>query len=208
MCPCGMPMQTLENTILQAITLHKRGWVFSPRHFVQLGDPRAIGVALTHLTRKGVIRRLDRGLYDYPRQHPKLGAVSPSVDAIADALSDRDANRLQPSGAYAANLLGLSDQVPMRVLFLAAGKTRKVKIGKLEIILKRAMPRNLAAAGRTSGLVIQALRHLGQGHVDESVVAKLRDRLSSKDKAQLLQDLRYAPAWIAAIMRAVAREKA
>ena len=201
-------MQTLGRTIFQAIVHHQRGWVFTPRHFIRLGDPRAIGVALTHLTRKGAIRRLDRGLYDYPRQHPKLGLLSPSVDAIADALSDRDATRLQPSGAYAANLLGLSDQVPMRVLFLAAGKTRKVKIGKLEIILKRAMPRNLAAAGRTSGLVIQALRCLGQRHVDESVVAKLRDRLSPKDKAQLLQDLRFAPAWIAAIMRAVAREKA
>lgn len=94
------------------------------------------------------------------------------------------------------------------MLFLAAGKTRKVRIGKLEIVLKRAMPRNLAAAGRTSGLVIQALRYLGQRHVDDSVVGKLRARLSPKDKAQLLQDLRYAPAWIAAIMSEVVQEDA
>jgi len=106
-------MRTLENTILQVIVGRKRGWVFTPRRFVRLGDPRAIGVALTHLRRKGVIRRLARGLYDYPRQHPQLGSLSASVDAIADALSDRDASRLQPSGAYAANLLGLSDQVPI-----------------------------------------------------------------------------------------------
>jgi hypothetical protein len=118
----------------------------------------------------------------------------------------RDAVRLQPSGAYSANMLGLSQQVPMKVVFLTDGPSRHVKLGKQEIHLKRTTPRNMAAAGRVSGLVIQALRHLGQRHVDDAVIGALRARLGPDDKRQLLKDLRYAPVWIAKIMRQVAEE--
>jgi hypothetical protein len=75
-------------------------------------------MALTRLCRKGVIRQLARGLYDFPIDHPSLGRIAPSADAVAKALAARDAVRLQPAGAYAANMLGLSDQVPTKVVFL------------------------------------------------------------------------------------------
>jgi hypothetical protein len=198
-------MQTLEKTILAMIAGLERGFVFTPRHFASLGDPRTIGMALTRLSRKGTIRRLARGLYDYPKQHPQLGVLSPSPDAIAQALAGRDATRLQPSGAYAANQLGLSEQVPMKVVFLTDGAARHVRIGKQEIVLKRTTPRNMATAGKISGLLIQALRHLGRRHVDDAMVRTLQDQLSDDDKAQLFKDLCYAPAWIAAIMRRIAQ---
>jgi cytochrome c551/c552 len=170
-----------------------------------LGDPRVIGTILTRLSRKGTIRRLARGLYDYPRKHDQFGILSPSIDDIAQALKGRDATRLQPSGAYAANLLGLSDQVPMKVLFLTDGPSKHIQLDKQEIILKRTTPRNMATAGRISGLVTQALRHLGQKHADQSVIKKLKRRISDDDKKQLIKDLKYAPAWIADIMRTIAK---
>jgi hypothetical protein len=163
-------------------------------------------MALTRLSRKGTIRRLARGLYDYPAHHPKIGVLSPSVDALARALAGRDAIRLQPSGAYAANLLGLSEQVPMKVVFLTDGPNRHVRIGKQEIHLKRTTPRNMATAGKTSGLVIQALRYLGQRGTDSAVVQTLRRRLSDQDKAGLVKDIRLAPAWIAAVIRQITAE--
>ena len=83
------------------------------------------------------------------------------MDAIVAALTGKDKLRLQPTGAYAANLLGLSDQVPARIEFLTDGTSRTVKAGPMQIVLKRTTPRQMAAAGRTSGLVIQALRSLG-----------------------------------------------
>ena len=62
-------------------------------------------MALTRLSRKGIIRQLARGLYDYPIDHPSFGRIPPSADAVAKALAKRDASRLQPTGAYAANIL-------------------------------------------------------------------------------------------------------
>lgn len=199
-------MQSIDERLVSRVYGKKRGWVFTPNHFKDLGSRQAIDLALHRLVDKGTIRRLARGLYDYPKRHAKLGLLSPSPDEVANALKDRDAARIVPSGAYAANLLGLSEQVPMRIVYLTDGGARTVEIGNRTIRLKHTTPRNVAASDRTSGLVIQALRHLGKDHVDDSVVAKLRDRLSDADKKQLMKDVAYAPAWMGPIFRAVAAE--
>ena len=149
------------------------GWVFTPAHFRDLGNDIGIRKALQNLSDRGLIRRLARGLYDYPSTHPKLGVLSPTPEKIALALAGKDNLRIQPSGAYAANLLGLSEQVPAKAIFLTDGTNRKIAVGKQEIILKQTTPKNMAAARRTSGLVIQALRYMGQRNVDDSVVNRL-----------------------------------
>jgi len=175
--------------------------VFTPAHFRGLGTGAAIDSSLRRLTAAGTIRRLARGLYDYPVQDPVLGRVTPSADAVARALVVRDAIRLQPSGAYAANVLGLSDQVPSRVVFLTDGPARHVRIGRRDIQLKHTTPRNMATAGRKSGTIIQALRYLGKDQVDDSVIATLRRVITDKDRAVIRKDLRLSPAWIADILQ-------
>jgi hypothetical protein len=90
------------------------------------------------------------------------------------------------------------------VVFLTDGPSRRLQVGGLVLVLKRTTPRNMATSGRVSGLVIQALRHLGQQAVDASIVQRLKSRLSDADKRQLLKDARFAPAWIAAVMKRVA----
>ncbi len=92
----------------------------------------------------------------------------------------------------------------MRVLFLTDGPSRNVKIGKQQILLKKTTPRNMATAGKASGLVIQALRYLGRRSVDDSMVRKLRRRLKPDDKKQLLKDIRYAPVWIGEVLKKIA----
>jgi hypothetical protein len=197
-------LQSIEYKILMTVRGTGRGSVFSPNHFLGLGSRRAVDLALHRLVRKGMIRRLARGLYDFPKIHEELGVLAPSAQAIARALAGKAAVRLQPSGAYAANLLGLTDQVPAKVLFLTDGASKTVRVGGQEIQLKRTTPRNMATAGRISGLVIHALRDLGPSHIDGRVIEKLRHRLSAEEKARLLRDLRYAPAWIGPHLRAIA----
>lgn len=190
-----------EKKIVARIYGKGRGWVFTPNHFIDLASRSAVGNALSRLTSAGTIRRLAFGLYDYPATDSVLGTVAPSADAIARALVVRDAIRIQPSGAYAANLLGLSDQVPSRIVFLTDGPTRKVKIGKREIILQHTTPRNMATAGRISGTIIQALRHLGHEQVNDQALAILRRNLAHSERLAILKDLKHAPAWIAEILR-------
>ena len=203
----GKHIQSIDNKIISRIFGHGRGWVFTPAHFSDLGSRDAVASALKRHRQSGHIRQLARGLYDYPRTDHALGILTPSPDAVAKALAGRDAVRLQPSGAYAANLLGLSSQVPMKIVYLTDGRSRIVQIGKKQIILKQTTPRNMATAGRISGMVIQALRHLGRQHVDDEVVDRLERRLDADDRKQLLKDVRFAPSWIADMMRRLGRKK-
>ena len=201
-------MQTIDSKLISRIYGKKRGWAFSPREFMDLGNGKAVSKALQTLCDGGQIRRLARGLYDYPQVHPQLGLLLPTPDAIAHALAGKDSLRIQPSGAYAANLLGLSLQVPARVVFLTDGTDRKIQIGNQEIILKRTTPKNMATAGRVSGLVIQALRHLGKDHVDDEVIQKLNAKLTDDDRRTLMKDIKLAPAWIGNIIRRLATGRA
>jgi hypothetical protein len=197
---------SVDDQMLSSIYGHKRGWVFTPNHFKPLGSRDSIASALKRHKQSGLIRQLARGLYDYPKTDPDLGLLQPSNDDIAKALAGRDATRLQPSGAYAANLLGLSTQVPMKVVYLTDGRSRTVQIGKRQITLKQTTPRNMATAGKISGLVIQALRYLGRKRVDKEVIQTLKRRLSADDRKQLMKDIRYAPAWIADIFHELSQQ--
>ena len=200
--------QSIDSQVIAAISGRGSGSVFVPADFLDLGSREAIDIVLHRLTRKGTIRRLARGVYDLPKEHPVLGLLTPSAEAVARALAGRDHTRLQPAGAYAANALGLSEQVPAKAVFLTDGPSRTVKIGPMTIQLRRTTARNMAAAGRLSGLLIQALRELGQEHVTPERREHLKRTLPADERRGLLQDLRLAPAWMHPIFRELAEEGA
>lgn len=193
-----------ESSILAAIRHRGRGTVFVPTDFLDLGSRDAIDVSLHRLARRGVIRRLARGLYDFPKDHPVLGRMLPTPEAVAQALAGRDGTRLQPAGAYAANALGLSDQVPAKAVFLTDGPSRTLKIGSMTIQLRRTTARSMAVAGRLSGLLIQALRALGQDHITRERRDHLRRSLPLAERRRLIHDLRFAPTWMHPIFRELA----
>jgi hypothetical protein len=200
--------QSIDSRVLARINGHGRGSVFVPRDFLDLGSREAVDLALHRLARKGTIRRLARGVYDFPKQHQVLGLLSPSAEDVARALAGRDRTRLQPAGAYAANLLGLSEQVPAKAIFLTDGPSRTIKIGATTIQFRRTTPRNMEAAGRLSGLLIQALRELGEERVTPERRERLRRALPADKRRELVKDLKLAPAWMHAIFRELAGEHA
>jgi len=196
----------IDRKILARVKQRGTDWVFSPADFIDLGTRQAVDKALSRMTADGAIRRVARGLYDVPRQHPIVGTTAPSIDEVAKAVAGKGGTRLQPTGAYAANLLGLSDQVPAKVVFLTDGRRKRMRLGKLEIVFRQTSPRIMATAGSVSGLVIQALRYLGKAHVTDDTVRKLGRRLSADDRKRLLNDVASAPTWIADIMRRLAAQ--
>lgn len=197
-------MQTIDSKLKSRIYGHGRGSVFTPNDFLDLGGRDAVDKALSRLATRGVVRRLARGLYEYPQEHPELGTLSPNIETVAKALAGKDRIRLQPAGAYATNLLGLSEQVPAKAVFLTDGPSRTVKIGRQEIQLRHTTPRNMASAGRLSGLLMQAFRHLGQEHITPQRIAHLRRTLPAKERRQLLKDLPLAPTWMHPLFRELA----
>lgn len=199
----GKHATSVDSQILNRVQTRPAGWVFAPGDLADLGSRNAVAAALKRHKKAGLIRQVARGLYDKPRTHPQFGVLAPDLKEVEQALKRRDAIRLQPTGAYAANLLHLSTQVPVRVVYLTDGPARRIRIGKTHITLRRTTPRNMATAGTASGLVVQALRWLGKKSDHSSTVSRLRKALSDEDRHRLASDARYAPAWIAKIMREV-----
>lgn len=196
--------QSIEKNVLSRIYGRGRGSVFSPRDFLDLGSRGAVDLALSRLTKKGILRRVDRGVYGYPEKSRLIGELSPRPEEVAKALARRGNRRLLPSGAYAANLLGFTEQVPVKVEYLTDGPTRRVMIRKLPVTLKQTTSARLATAGRVSGTVAQALRFLRKERVDAAIVETLRERLTEDDKKQLLRDIPLVPAWVGETFRRVA----
>lgn len=198
-----MKSQSIANNIIKRIYGHGKGWCFTPKSFLDLGSPEAIRISLHRFEKKGVIRRISRGLYEYPKKHHSIGVLSPNPDKIAQAIQIRDAIRMQPSGAYAANMLGLSDQIPAKIVFLTDGTGRRLKIGNQEILLKKTTPRNLAAYGKGSGTLIQALKFIGKKQITRFHIEHLKRKLDDMTKRQLQKDRIFAPEWMHPIIESI-----
>jgi len=130
-----------------------------------------------------------------------FGTITPGTEVIAEAISRRDKSRVIVTGAAALNALGLSTQVPANVVYLTDGAARKISIGKRKIIFKKAVPRNLAAIGKISSVVIQALKEIGKDNVTEAEIKIILKHLKNEDPYRLEHDIRLAPEWIRIIMR-------
>jgi hypothetical protein len=179
------------------------GAVFTPKAFDDIGSRAAVDQALSRLTKVGKIRRVSRGVYDVPRNHPALGPISPDPDTVAKAIADQSGYRLQPTPARAANLLGLSPQVPARIVYLIDGSSRRIKVGNQIIHFKHAGPRALLGAGTPAGVAIQAIRAFGPEHVTDGVIQQLRRNLPLNTKTGLKSLARHAPRWVASAINAV-----
>jgi predicted transcriptional regulator of viral defense system len=202
--PSKPSIHSIESQITRRVARSARGSVFTPDTFASIGSRSAVDKALQRLEAKGSLRRLSRGIYDKPRIDSQLGLLWPTVDAVVKAVAGTHKLRVQPAGAYAANMLGLSEQVPAKVVLLTDGLSRTVQAGPLRIELKRTTPRQMAAAGRTSGLLIQGFKNLGAAHLTPSRIARLRQTLPAEERANVLKDIALAPAWMRTAIRQVA----
>ena len=198
-------MNTIRPIILDRLRVTGRGQVFTPKDFLDAGSRDATDQALSRLVRAGELQRLGRGLYYYPRVNSNLGIpVAPDVDQIAQAIGRRTGSRMVPSGAVAANLFGLSTQVPAKFVYSSDGRSRRLRVGNIEIQIKHVSPKELPPGSPTSAMVFQALRYLGRDAIDARVIAKLRAALPTQQKSELLQDTRYTTDWIADVIRQIA----
>ena len=185
-----------DGKIMRMVRATKAAKAFSAKDFSRLGNPAATRKALERLTKRGDLRRIRRGFYDLPRSHPILGQTAPDPMELVRGIMRNNAAVWQVSGAYAANLLHLSEQVPAKIVILTDGVPRKVQLNKLTLDFRRAAPRNLLGAGKPAGLVFQALRHLGKTNVTPDVIARLRQQLDAATKADLDALAPDAPAWM------------
>ena len=161
----------------------------------------AVRQALQRLVKKGTIIRLTKGIYYYPRKDELLGTLMPSAEQIAKAIAKRDKARIIPTGSYALYKLGLSNQIPMNVVYLTDGSPRKIQVGKQKITFKKTNPKILAVKHHLSSLIIQGLKELGQNEITDTDIKQLEEIIKkSNEYKQIRQNMTLAPIWIQKII--------
>jgi hypothetical protein len=202
-------MQTMQDHIVERIEHLGPGKAFSAKDFLDIASRTLIDVTLAKLSESGKIRRIRRGLYDTPKVNPALGGeLSPDIDEAAYAIARRQKWKIVPEGAWAANLLGLSTQVPAKIIYLTDGPSKKISIGHRSISFKHARPKAMAGVEGKLALVVQALRYLGKEGVGTREVEKLKSSLSAAEKRKLLRDSRYGADWIYEVTKKIAEKVA
>ncbi len=147
------------------------------KDFLDLGSRPGVDQALGRLAKEGLVRRIGRGLYDYPRRNASLDVVlSPDMDRVAQAVARRRGSNLQRSGASAANALGLSTQVPGKNVYLTDAATGQFTVGKQKFTLKRVTPKGVRTRDKVVNPVFQALYFIGKDGITDDVVRRLPRR--------------------------------
>lgn len=189
-------MKSAIDLILRRIRAKQRGWVFTAKDFIDIAPRSTIGVTLLRLVKKGIIRKIGYGIYDFPAHHPKLGKLAPTLDAITSAIATRTGDTIQPSSAQLANQLGLDTQVPAKPAYITSGNPAKKKIANYPITLKYSKFLNKNPWSINSAKVISALQHMGKGHITDDMINKCRKILTKRDRAQFKKNLKQLPYWL------------
>ena len=193
-------MGTITQTITRRIRAKKRGWVFTPKDFLDIGSRASVDQALSRLVKQNIIRRLDRGIYDFPKKHSSLGLLSPSVNDLAKAVAAQTGDIIFPSGAVSANYLSLSTQVPARPVFMTNGTSRIKKIAGRHVKLQHARIPITAKISDKANFVLQALYYLGKNSIDDDVILKCAKHLNQKDFKNMSSVLSRIPGWMTDII--------
>lgn len=194
-------MQSTEDKIEKAIKSKQRGVLLFADDFAEYGSSEAIRQALVRLVNKEVICRIAQGIYVRPIISEYIGEVLPTAEEVAQGIAKRDKIKIIPTGTHAMNLLGLSTQIPLKLIYLTDGAPREIQIGNRTIKLKKTTPKNLLAKGKTSRLVIQALREIGQNGIDNELEERILKLLKQENRKDLEHDIQLASEWIRKIMR-------
>jgi hypothetical protein len=189
-------MNSIHQEISDQINVLQPGTIVFPTDFRGVGMDDAVRQALSRLTKEGKIERLAHGIYFLPKIHPTFGKLLPSMEEIAEAVAAHEHMRIRPAGAYALNKLGLSTQVPTRLVYITDGQARQIKIGKGGVKFKPVTPKKFGMKGPISSLLIQGLEEMNTSQVTPDMEGRIKELLHRETTENLYYDLKLAPARI------------
>ena len=188
--------------IKDRITSSPKGSVFITSDFFDITSTDNVNKALSRLMYDNIIRRIIRGVYEYPEYNDFLKEyVASSPDKIAHALARNYGWTIVPCGDTALNLLGLSTQVPAVWYYVSDGTYKEYEYDKVKLSFKKTTNKEISKVSYKTALVIQALKAFGKENIDNKFIIKISSLISNEEKAQMLTEAKYATAWIYDIIK-------
>ena len=188
--------ESINSQIETKVKRAKPGQIFLPSDFKDLGTSTAIRKALSRLVEQKVLVRMGQGIYATPIHDKVFGDVLPSMEEIAVTLAKKDHVKIMPTGQYALNKIGLSTQVPMKMVYLTNGTKKNISLGKSSIVFQPTTTKKLAMIGTITSLLFLGLEELDLDNLSKSDTNKIINLLKKEDEKKLKHDLKLAPSRI------------
>lgn len=190
----------IKGRILQKIEESPSHSIFFISDYANVTGAETIRKILREATIRGILEKAGHGIYVKPKI-TRFGNVPVPLENIVREIADRDKCEIFPTGAKAANIVGLSTQVPMTLSYITTGSTRTINIGDRQIHFRHASPKNFAAKGKVMPLLIQGLREIGEANVTDAECAAIKRFIDKQQDPYLKEDLMLAPVWIQRIIK-------
>lgn len=196
----GEEQGNIKHYVMRSIDESQPHSIFFISDYAGFGAAETIRKILHEATLSGMLEKAGHGIYIKPK-YSRFGKVPVPLEKIAREIADRDRCEILPTGSTAANLIGLSTQVPMNLSYITTGSTRAIKIGDRKISFRHASPRNFAAKGRVVPLLIQGIKEIGEGNISGAEYEAINQFIDRQQDPYLQEDLPLAPAWIQRIIK-------
>lgn len=183
-------IESVSHLIELKINRFKPGVVFLPSDFKELGTSSAIRKVLSRVVKSGLAERMGQGIYVIPKNDKVFGKVLPSIEELAEALAKKEHVKIKPSGQYALNKVGLSTQVPMRLVFLTTGNSKRIQIGKSAILFKSTTAKKLSMKGEITSLLFLGLEELDLQKISSTQMGRIQVLVNQESPEILKFNLR------------------
>jgi len=188
-------MHGISRRIMEHAEARPEATPLCPAALLHLGSRTAVDQALSRLARSGRLMRICQGVY-MRTVETRFGTIGPDVDKALAALSALWGETIVPNGGSAANCLRLTEQNPVRSVYLTSGPNRRLRFGALVVELRHAPRWQLAAPHRRAGQVIRALAWLGPREVEDALDSVMPS-LSAEELEELSVARAIMPIWMA-----------
>ncbi|MET4373292.1 hypothetical protein ABIA99_006014 [Bradyrhizobium sp. LB12.1] len=187
-------MQPVAERILTHARSLPEGALISAKEFLHLGSRAAVDQALKRLHERNELMRLGQGIYVLPVK-TRFGTRAPAAEKVIERFAATRAETIVPHGAAAANMLGLTTQVPMKLVYLTSGPNRQFKLGAQVVEMKSAPQWMLLPTQPRAGEAVRALAWLGRSRAMEALT-KLKQKLPPSVLQDLIALRPALPAWM------------
>ena len=190
--------QPITTRVQSKISSLSNGVVFASNGFrFQDANQNSVEKELSKLNADGVIKRFRKGIYYKPQKSTLFGDVLPNPSAVAQAIAKLNDAHIVPDGSMALNMLGLSDQVPMKYIYLNDKLHKSEFVGNTEIVFKRINAKKLTASNKRVALVLSAIDYLGRdAFSDKNLVKDFASKLDVSDIKDLDRASKYYSLWV------------
>jgi hypothetical protein len=198
----------LYDSVFYFISGHGRGWAFSSTDLIKKFERQQIDNLLSDLVKDEKIRRVSRGIYDYPKYSELLKKeLSPDIEQVARAIGRKFNWRIEVSGDTALNILNLSTQIQAKYIYLSDGPNKSYKLfNDVVIEFKKSVLKDIGFKYKESSLIVQALKSLGKEHITDEIIEKIKEQIEPKMYEKILKDTQSTTVWVYEIIKQVCKD--